>query len=39
MDESCAWLKHIAISWVILNELGFILAYVSPFFANGKWNR
>lgn len=38
VDESRAWLKRIAISWVILNELGFILAYVSPFFADGKWN-
>ena len=38
VDESRAWLKRIAISWVILNGLGFILAYVSPFFADGKWN-
>lgn len=38
VDESRAWLKRIAISWVILNGLGFILAYVSPFFADGRWN-
>ena len=38
VDESRAWLKRIAISWVILNGLGFIMAYISPFFANGKWN-
>ncbi|MDY4095715.1 MAG: hypothetical protein SOY47_03180 [Lachnospiraceae bacterium] len=38
VDESRAWLKRIVISWVILNGLGFILAYVSPFFADGKWN-
>lgn len=38
VDESRAWLKRIAISWVILNGLGFILAYISPFFADGKWN-
>lgn len=38
VDESRAWLKRIAISWVILNGLGFILAYVTPFFADGKWN-
>ena len=31
VDESRAWLKRIAISWVILNGLGFILAYVTPF--------
>lgn len=37
VDESRAWLKRISISWVVLNGLGFILAYVSPFFADGKW--
>jgi len=38
VDESRTWLKRIAISWVILNSLGFILAYVTPFFSDGKWN-
>ena len=38
VDESRAWLKRIAISWVILNGLGFILAYVTPLFSDGKWN-
>lgn len=38
VDESRAWLKRIAISWVVLNGLGFILAYVTPFFSDGKWN-
>lgn len=38
VDESRAWLKRIVISWIILNGLGFILAYVTPFFADGKWN-
>jgi hypothetical protein len=38
VDESRAWLKRIVISWVILNGLGFILAYVTPFFSDGKWN-
>ena len=36
VDESRAWLKRIAISWVALNGLGFILAYVTPFFSDGK---
>lgn len=31
VDESRAWLKRIAITWCILNGLGFIMAYVSPF--------
>ena len=38
VDESRAWLKRIAVSWVILNGLGFIMAYGSPFFADGRWN-
>ncbi len=38
VDESRAWLKRIIITWVILNGLGFIMAYVAPFFSGGKWN-
>lgn len=38
VDESRAWLKRIIITWVILNGLGFIMAYVTPFFSGGKWN-
>lgn len=37
VDESRAWLKRIIISWAILNGLGFIMAYVSPFFAGGTY--
>ncbi len=36
-DQSRAWLKRICITWVILNGLGFIMAYVTPFFTDGKW--
>ena len=32
-----AWLKRIIITWAILNSLGFIMAYVTPFFAGGTW--
>lgn len=38
VDESRAWLKRICITWVILNGLGFIMAYVTPFFSDGKWS-
>ena len=38
VDESRTWLHRIVITWVILNGLGFIMAYISPFFADGKWN-
>ena len=37
VDESRAWLKRIAITWAVLNGLGFIMAYVTPFFNGGKW--
>ncbi len=37
VDESRAWLKRILISWAILNGLGFIMAYISPFFTGGTY--
>lgn len=37
VDESRAWLKRIVITWMILNSLGFIMSYVTPFFAGGQW--
>ena len=37
VDDSRAWLKRIAITWAILNGLGFIMAYVTPFFSGGQW--
>ena len=37
VEESRAWLKRIIITWVILNGLGFIMAYITPFFSGGQW--
>lgn len=37
VDESRAWLKRIIISWAVLNGLGFIMAYITPFFTGGQW--
>ena len=37
VDESRAWLKRIVITWIILNSLGFIMSYVTPFFSGGQW--
>lgn len=37
VDESRSWLKRIAITWIVLNGLGFIMAYVTPFFSGGQW--
>lgn len=38
VSEARAWLKRIVITWVILNGLGFIMAYITPFFVDGRWN-
>ena len=39
VDESRAWLKRIIITWAILNSLGFIMAYVTPFFTGDVYKR
>ncbi len=37
VDESRSWLKRIIITWIVLNGLGFIMAYITPFFSGGQW--
>lgn len=37
VDESRAWLKRIVVTWIILNSLGFIMSYITPFFAGGQY--
>ena len=37
VDESREWIKRIVITWAVLNSLGFIMAYVTPFFQGGTW--
>ena len=37
VQESRAWLKRIIITWAILNSLGFIMAYIVPFFNGGQY--
>ena len=37
VDESRMWLKRIIITWAIINGLGFIMAYITPFFSGGTW--
>lgn len=36
-QEARSWLKRIIITWMILNSLGFIIAYITPFFSGGQW--
>ena len=38
VTEARAWLKRIIVTWAILNGLGFIMAYITPFFADGRCN-
>lgn len=37
VDEATQWLKRIVITWIILNSLGFIVAYVAPLVDGGKY--
>lgn len=37
VQESRSWLKRIIVSWAILNGLGFIMAYITPFFSGGTY--
>ena len=37
VDEATAWLKRIVITWIILNSLGFIVAYIQPLIAGGNY--
>lgn len=37
VDEATAWLKRIVITWLILNMLGFIVAYMQPLIAGGTY--
>ena len=38
VDEATSWLKRIVITWVVLNSLGFIVAYIQPLVEGGKYN-
>ena len=38
VDEATAWLKRIVITWIILNSLGFIVAYLQPLIAGGNYS-
>ena len=38
VDEATSWLKRIIITWVILNSLGFIVAYIQPLISGGNYS-
>ena len=37
VDEATSWLKRIVITWIVLNSLGFIIAYLQPLVAGGQY--
>lgn len=38
VDEATSWLKRIIVTWVILNTLGFAVAYLQPLVQGGMYN-
>lgn len=36
VDEATSWLKRVVVTWIILNTLGFIVAYLQPLIAAGS---
>lgn len=37
VDEATSWLKRVVITWIILNTLGFIVAYLQPLIQGGQY--
>ena len=37
VDEATSWLKRIIITWIILNSLGFVVAYLQPLIEGGNY--
>jgi len=37
VDEATQWIKRIVGTWIILNSLGFIVAYLQPLIAGGNY--
>ena len=37
VDEATSWLKRVDVTWIILNTLGFIVAYLQPLIAGGQY--
>ena len=37
VDEATSWLKRIVVTWIVLNTLGFIVAYLQSLIAGGQY--
>jgi len=38
VDEATSWLKRIVVTWIVLNTLGFAVAYLQPLIAGGQYS-
>ncbi len=36
-EEATSWLKRIVVTWIILNSLGFVVAYLQPLIQGGNY--
>ena len=37
VDEATSWLKRVLVTWLILNTLGFVIAYLQPMISGGQY--
>lgn len=37
VEEATGWLKRIVVTWIILNSLGFVVAYLQPLIQGGSY--
>ena len=37
VDEATSWLKRIIVTWIVLNTLGFAVAYLQPLIQGGQY--
>ena len=37
VEEATSWLKRIVVTWIILNSLGFVVAYLQPLIQGGRY--
>lgn len=38
VEEATSWLKRIVVTWIILNSLGFVVAYLQPLIQGGSYS-
>ena len=38
VEEDTSWLKRIVVTWIILNSLGFVVAYLQPLIQGGSYS-